>query len=86
LRLLAGVISASARRAISCSASPLRLVYLLPEYLVATQGFDSSRSARLWLDRAAAIAADPLVPLLMKRIDARLLVGFGLVVFAAAVL
>jgi len=26
----------------------------------------------------------PLVPLLMKRIDARLLVGFGLVVFAAS--
>lgn len=26
----------------------------------------------------------PLMPLLMKRIDARLLVGFGLVVFAAS--
>jgi DHA2 family multidrug resistance protein len=60
-------------------------VYLLPEYLVATQGFDSEQIGEVmaWIGLPQLLLI-PLVPLLMKRIDARLLVGFGLVVFAAS--
>ena len=57
--------------------------FLLPQYLAVTQGFDAEQAGEVvaWtgLPQLLVIA---LVPLLMKRIDARLLVGVGLVVFA----
>ena len=60
-------------------------VYLLPEYLTATQHFDSLQIGEVmaWVGLPQLVLI-PLVPLLMKRFDARLLVGFGLVVFAAS--
>jgi MFS transporter, DHA2 family, multidrug resistance protein len=60
-------------------------VYLLPEYLTATQGFDSQQIGEVmaWVGLPQLVLI-PLVPLLMKRIDARLLVGIGLAVFAAS--
>jgi DHA2 family multidrug resistance protein len=60
-------------------------VYLLPEYLTATQGFDSQQIGEVmaWVGLPQLLLI-PLVPLLMKRIDARLLVGAGLVVFAVS--
>ncbi len=60
-------------------------VYLLPEYLTATQHFDSEQIGEVmaWVGLPQLVLI-PLVPLLMKRIDARLLVGFGLVVFAVS--
>jgi DHA2 family multidrug resistance protein len=60
-------------------------VYLLPEYLTATQHFDSEQIGKVmaWVGLPQLVLI-PLVPLLMKRIDARLLVGFGLLVFAAS--
>jgi MFS transporter, DHA2 family, multidrug resistance protein len=60
-------------------------VYLLPEYLTATQGFDSEQIGQVmaWVGLPQLLLI-PLVPLLMKRVDARLLVGIGLVVFAAS--
>jgi DHA2 family multidrug resistance protein len=60
-------------------------VYLLPEYLTATQHFDSQQIGEVmaWVGLPQLLLI-PLVPLLMKRIDARLLVGVGLVAFAAS--
>ena len=60
-------------------------VYLLPEYLTATQHFDSEQIGEVmaWVGLPQLVLI-PLVPLLMKRIDARFLVGFGLVVFAVS--
>jgi DHA2 family multidrug resistance protein len=60
-------------------------VYLLPEYLTATQGFDSEQIGEVmaWVGLPQLVLI-PLVPLLMKRIDARWIVGFGLVVFAVS--
>ena len=55
--------------------------YLLPQYLAVAQGFDAEQIGEVvaW----TGLLVIPLVPLLMKRIDFRLLVGVGLVVFAA---
>ena len=59
--------------------------YLLPQYLAVTQGFDAEQSGEVvaWTGLPQLLVI-PLVPLLMKRIDVRLLVGTGLVVFAAS--
>ena len=59
--------------------------YLLPQYLTATQGFDAEQSGAVvaWTGLPQLLLI-PLVPLLMKRIDARLIVGAGLFVFAAS--
>src|ERR1700691_587634 len=59
--------------------------YLLPQYLAVTQGFDAEQSGQVmaWTGLPQLLVI-PLVPLLMKRIDARLLVGTGLLVFAAS--
>jgi DHA2 family multidrug resistance protein len=59
--------------------------YLLPQYLAVTQGFDAEQSGEVvaWTGLPQLLVI-PLVPLLMKRIDARLLVGTGLLVFAAS--
>ena len=57
--------------------------FLLPQYLAVTQGFDAEQAGEVvaWTGLPQLLVI-PLVPLLMKRIDARLLVGVGLVVFA----
>jgi len=59
--------------------------YLLPEYLATSQGFDAEQIGEVmaWTGLPQLLVI-PLVPLLMKRIDARLLVGIGLVIFAAS--
>jgi MFS transporter, DHA2 family, multidrug resistance protein len=59
--------------------------YLLPEYLSAAQGFNSEQIGEViaWTGLPQLLVI-PLVPLLMKRVDARLLVGVGLLVFAGS--
>jgi DHA2 family multidrug resistance protein len=59
--------------------------FLLPEYLAVAQGFDAEQigAVMAWTGLPQLLVI-PLVPMLMKRIDARLLVGVGLVVFAAS--
>jgi MFS transporter, DHA2 family, multidrug resistance protein len=59
--------------------------YLLPQYLAVTQGFDAEQAGEVvaWTGLPQLLVI-PLVPLLMKRIDARLLVATGLVVFAGS--
>jgi MFS transporter, DHA2 family, multidrug resistance protein len=59
--------------------------YLLPEYLSVSQGFNAEQIGEVmaWTGLPQLLVI-PLVPLLMKRIDPRLLVGVGLVVFAAS--
>jgi DHA2 family multidrug resistance protein len=58
-------------------------VYLLPQYLAVTQGFDSEQVGNVmaWIGLPQLLVI-PLVPLLLKRIDPRLVVGVGLLVFA----
>jgi DHA2 family multidrug resistance protein len=59
--------------------------YLLPQYLAVSQGFDAQQSGEVmaWTG-VPQLFVIPLVPLLMGRIDSRLLVGIGLVVFAGS--
>lgn len=59
--------------------------YLLPQYLAVAQGFDSEQIGEVmaWTGLPQLVII-PFVPLLMRWIDARLLVGVGLVVFAAS--
>jgi DHA2 family multidrug resistance protein len=59
--------------------------YLLPQYLAVAQGFDSQQVGEVvaWTGLPQLLVI-PLVPFLMKRFDARLLVGLGLLVFAAS--
>src|SRR5580698_4944017 len=59
--------------------------YLLPQYLAVTQGFDSEQAGEVmaWTGLPQLLVI-PFVPLLMRRFDARLLVGLGLVIFAAS--
>jgi MFS transporter, DHA2 family, multidrug resistance protein len=59
--------------------------YLLPQYLANAQGFDAQQigAVMAWTGLPQLLII-PLVPLLMRRIDGRLLVGTGLVVFAAS--
>jgi MFS transporter, DHA2 family, multidrug resistance protein len=59
--------------------------YLLPQYLTVTQGFDAEQSGNVmaWTGLPQLFII-PFVPLLMKRFDSRLLVGIGLVIFAAS--
>jgi DHA2 family multidrug resistance protein len=59
--------------------------YLLPQYLAVAQGFDAEQVGQVmaWTGLPQLLVI-PLVPLLMKRIDARLLVGIGLLIFAAS--
>src|ERR1700729_1715773 len=59
--------------------------YLLPEYLADAQGFNAEQIGQVmaWTG-LPQLAVIPLVPFLMKRIDARLLVGTGLLVFAVS--
>lgn len=59
--------------------------YLLPLYLAVTQGFDAEQigGVMAWTGLPQLLVI-PLVPLLMKRIDSRLLVGIGLLIFSAS--
>jgi DHA2 family multidrug resistance protein len=59
--------------------------YLLPQYLAVTQGFDSQQAGEViaWTGLPQLLLI-PLLPRLMKRLDARWLVGVGLLVFAAS--
>ncbi|HUN50404.1 MAG TPA: DHA2 family efflux MFS transporter permease subunit, partial [Candidatus Sulfotelmatobacter sp.] len=59
--------------------------YLLPQYLAVTQGFDAQQSGEVmaWTG-IPQLFVIPLVPFLMGRFDSRLLVAFGLAVFAAS--
>ncbi len=59
--------------------------YLLPQYLAVAQGFDAEQIGKVmaWTGLPQLLVI-PLVPLLMKRIDSRFLVGLGLVIFAAS--
>ena len=59
--------------------------YLLPQYLAVAQHFDAEQSGRVmaWTGLPQLFLI-PFVPLLMRRIDSRVLVGFGLVVFATS--
>jgi len=59
--------------------------YLLPQYLANAQGFDAEQigTVMAWTGLPQLVVI-PLVPLLMRRIDPRLLVGTGLVVFATS--
>ncbi len=59
--------------------------YLLPQYLANAQGYDSQQigSVMAWTGLPQLIII-PFVPVLMRWIDGRVLVGVGLVVFAAS--
>ncbi|HTW69806.1 MAG TPA: DHA2 family efflux MFS transporter permease subunit [Acetobacteraceae bacterium] len=59
--------------------------YLLPQYLAVTQGFDAQQSGEVmaWTG-IPQLFVIPLVPFLMGKFDARLLVAIGLAVFAAS--
>src|SRR3984885_7724015 len=59
--------------------------YLLPQYLAVSQGFDAQQSGEVmaWTGLPQLIII-PFVPLMMRRIDSRMLVGVGLMVFAGS--
>src|ERR1700733_15391501 len=59
--------------------------YLLPQYLAFSQGFDAQQSGGVmaWTG-VPPLFVIPFVPFLMRKFDSRLLVGFGLMVFAAS--
>lgn len=59
--------------------------FLLPLYLSQMQGYNSQQIGEVlaWTG-IPQLAIIPLVPLLMKRIDARILVGVGFALFAAS--
>ncbi|HUN40296.1 MAG TPA: MDR family MFS transporter [Acetobacteraceae bacterium] len=59
--------------------------YLLPQYLAVTQGFDAEQSGEVmaWTGLPQLLVI-PLVPLMMKRIDARVIVVSGLAIFATS--
>jgi len=59
--------------------------YLLPQYLANTQGFDAQQSGEVvaWTGLPQLIVI-PFVPYLMRKFDPRLVVGAGLMIFAAS--
>jgi DHA2 family multidrug resistance protein len=59
--------------------------FLLPQYLAVAQGFDAQQSGEVmaWTGYPQLFII-PLVPLLMRRFDPRLLVGVGLAIFAVS--
>ncbi len=60
-------------------------VYLLPLYLQSVQGYDAFQTGKtmLWIGLPQLLIF-PFVPFLMKKFDLRLLVCFGVLVFAAS--
>jgi DHA2 family multidrug resistance protein len=59
--------------------------YLLPQYLAVAQGFNAQQSGEVmaWVGLPQLLII-PFLPFLLRRFDARLLVAFGLSVFAAS--
>jgi DHA2 family multidrug resistance protein len=59
--------------------------YLLPQYLSVSQGFNAQQTGEVmaWTGLPQLVVI-PFVPLLMRHIDPRLLVGVGLAVFATS--
>jgi len=59
--------------------------YLLPQYLAVAQGFDAQQSGEVvaWTGLPQLLVI-PCVPYLMRKIDPRLLVGLGLMIFASS--
>jgi DHA2 family multidrug resistance protein len=59
--------------------------YLLPQYLAVSQGFDAQQSGEVvaWTGLPQLLVI-PFVPYLMRKIDPRLLVGAGTLIFAAS--
>jgi len=59
--------------------------YLLPQYLAVSQGFDAQQSGEVvaWTGLPQLLVI-PFVPYLMSKIDPRLLVGAGTLIFAAS--
>ena len=59
--------------------------YLLPQYLANAQGYSSQQigAVMAWTGLPQLILI-PLVPQLMKRFDARLVIGIGLALFAGS--
>ncbi|MBV9551805.1 MAG: DHA2 family efflux MFS transporter permease subunit [Alphaproteobacteria bacterium] len=60
-------------------------VYVLPVYLAQIQGYDALQIGEviMWLG-LPQLAIFPLVPLVMRHIDTRAIVGFGLLLFAVS--
>jgi DHA2 family multidrug resistance protein len=60
-------------------------VYILPVYLAQIQGYDALQIGEvvMWLG-LPQLAIFPLVPFVMRRVDAWLVVGFGFVLFAVS--
>lgn len=60
-------------------------VYLMPVYLSQVQGYDALEIGRvsMWYG-VPQLFIIPFVPIIMKRLDARLLVGFGFVLFGVS--
>src|SRR3954452_5975773 len=60
-------------------------VYILPVYLGQIQGYDAQQIGLvvMWMGLPQLLVF-PLVPILMKRVDTRILLAFGLAVFAAS--
>ena len=60
-------------------------VYLIPVYLTQIQGYNALQIGEviMWLGLPQLVIF-PFVPMAMRRIDPRLMVGFGLVLFAAS--
>jgi DHA2 family multidrug resistance protein len=68
---------------ITSRIAPYGSAYLLPQYLAVAQGFNSEQVGEVmaWTGLPQLLVI-PLVPFLMKRIDSRLLIVTGLLVFA----
>jgi DHA2 family multidrug resistance protein len=60
-------------------------VYLLPVYLAQIQGYDALQIGEvvMWLGLPQLLVF-PLVPLVMRHVDTRIIVGFGLALFAVS--
>jgi DHA2 family multidrug resistance protein len=60
-------------------------IYIIPVYLGQIQGYDASQIGRviMWIG-LPQLAIFPFVPMIMRRIDARWLLAFGLLIFAVS--
>jgi MFS transporter, DHA2 family, multidrug resistance protein len=62
-------------------------IYLLPVYLAQIQGYNAMQTGQvmIWIGLPQLLLL-PFVPLLMSRIDVRVLIGIGVILFAAGCL
>ncbi len=62
-------------------------VYILPLYLSRVQGYDASQigAVQMWLG-LPQLALLPFLPFILKRVDSRLVLGFGISLFAVSCL